>query len=212
MNTLLQDIRYGFRGLWRNPGFSIVAALSLALGIAPRDLVVRTSVDPMSIAAAAQREIHAVDPNQPVSNIRTMEAVLDDEIGQRRLAMTLVVIFAGLALLLASLGIYGVLSYFVVQHTREIGVRLALGAQRRDILGLVIKKGMSLALIGVAIGLAAALALTRLMSSLLYEVSAADPVTFVAVATILTMIALMACYLPARRAMKVDPIVALRYE
>jgi len=179
---------------------------------APRDLVVRTSVAPMSIAAAAQREIHAVDPNQPVSNIRTMEAVLDDEIGQRRLAMTLVAIFAGLALLLASLGIYGVLSYFVVQHTREIGVRLALGAQRRDILGLVIKKGMSLALIGVAIGSAAALALTRLMSSLLYEVSAADPVTFVAVAAILTMIALLACYLPARRAMKVDPIVALRYE
>src|SRR5262249_10104093 len=190
MNTLLQDIRYGFRGLWRNPGFSIVAALSLALGIAPRDLVVRTSVDPMSIAAAAQREIHAVDPNQPVSNIRTMEAVLDDEIGQRRLAMTLVAIFAGLALLLASLGIYGVLSYFVVQHTRGIGVRLAFGAQRRALLVLVIKKGMSLGLIGVAIGLAGALALTRLMSSLLYEVSAADPVTFVAVATILTMIAL----------------------
>src|SRR5262249_59546215 len=139
-------------------------------------LVIRVSVDPMSVVASARREIHAVDPDQPVSDIRTMEGVLDEEIGQRRLGMTLISAFAGLAILLASLGIYGVLSYFVVQQTREIGVRLALGAQRRNILGLVIKKGMSLALIGVAIGSAAALALTRLMSSLLYEVSAADPV------------------------------------
>ncbi len=179
---------------------------------APRDLVVRTSVDPMSVVTAARREIHAVDPDQPVSNIRTMEGVLDEEIGQRRLGMTLVAIFAGLALLLATLGIYGVLSYFVVQHTQEIGVRQALGAQRRDILGLVMRKGMVLASIGVAIGLAAAFALTRLMSSLLYEISAVDPVTFVAVAAMLMLIALLACYLPARRAMKVDPIVALRYE
>ncbi|MGH9935260.1 MAG: FtsX-like permease family protein, partial [Blastocatellia bacterium] len=179
---------------------------------APRDLVIRASVDPMSIVAAARREIQAVDPDQPVSNIRTMEGVLDEEIGQRRLGMTLVAIFAGLALLLASLGIYGVLSYFVVQHTREIAVRLALGAQRRDILGLVLKKGMALALIGVAIGLVAAFALTRLMSSLLYEVGAADPVTFASVAAMLTVIALLACYLPARRAMKVDPMVALRCE
>jgi putative ABC transport system permease protein len=179
---------------------------------APRDLVVRTSVDPMSIVAAARREIHAVDPNQPVSNIRTMETVLEDEIGQRRLAMTLAAVFAGLALLLATLGIYGVLSYFVVQHTREIGVRLALGARRRNVLGLVMKKGMTLALIGVAIGLVAAFALTRLMSSLLYEVRATDPITFVAVAAMLTVVALLACYIPARRAMKVDPMVALRCE
>src|SRR5215813_11170321 len=114
MNTLLQDIRYGFRGLWRNPGFSIVAALSLALGIAPRDLVIRTSVDPMSVAAAAQREIHSVDSDQPVSNVRTMEDALDAEIGQRRIGMVLMAGFAGLALLLASIGLYGVLSYFVV--------------------------------------------------------------------------------------------------
>jgi putative ABC transport system permease protein len=179
---------------------------------APRDLVVRTSVDPMSIVAAARREIHAVDPNQPVSNIRTMETVLEDEIGQRRLAMTLAAVFAGLALSLATLGIYGVLSYFVVQHTREIGVRLALGARRRNVLGLVMKKGMTLALIGVAIGLVAAFALTRLMSSLLYEVRATDPITFVAVAAMLTVVALLACYIPARRATKVDPMVALRCE
>jgi putative ABC transport system permease protein len=179
---------------------------------APRDLVVRTSADPMSVIAAARREIHAVDPDQPVSNIRTMEEVLGKEIGQRRLGMTLVAIFAGLALLLASLGIYGVLSYFVVQHTREIGVRMALGAARRDVLGLVMKKGMSLTLAGVGIGLSAAFALTRLMSSLLYEVSAVDPATFAGVAALLTLIALLACYIPARRAMKVDPMIALRYE
>ncbi len=179
---------------------------------APRDLVVRTAADPMSVAAAARREIHAVDPDQPVSNIRTMEEALDKEIGQRRLGMTLVAIFAGLALLLASLGIYGVLSYFVVQHTREIGVRMALGAARRDVLGLVMKKGMTLTLAGVGIGLSAAFGLTRLMSSLLYEVSAVDPATFAAVAALLTLIALLACYIPARRAMKVDPMIALRYE
>jgi putative ABC transport system permease protein len=179
---------------------------------APRDLVIRASVDPMSVVASARREIHAVDPDQPVSNIRTMEGVLDQEIGQRRLGMTLVAVFAGLAILLASLGIYGVLSYFVVQHTREIGVRLALGAQRRNVLGLVMKKGMTLALIGVATGLVAAFALTRLISSLLYEVRAADPITFTTVALMLTVVALLACYVPARRAMKVDPMVALRCE
>jgi len=177
---------------------------------APRDLVIRTSVDPMSVVTSARREIHAVDPDQPVSNIRTMEGALDEEIGQRRLGMTLVAVFAGLAILLASLGIYGVLSYFVVQHTREIGVRLALGAQRRNVLGLVFKKGMTLSLIGVAMGLVAAFALTRLMSSLLYEVKAADPITFITVAAMLTVVALLACYIPARRAMKVDPMVALR--
>jgi ABC-type antimicrobial peptide transport system permease subunit len=166
----------------------------------------------MGIVAAARREIHAVDPDQPVSNIRTMEEALNKEIGQRRLGMTLVAIFAGLALLLASLGIYGVLSYFVVQHTQEIGVRVALGAGRRDVLGLVMKKGMSLTLTGVGIGLSAAFALTRMMSSLLYEVSAVDPATFAAVTTLLTLIALLACYIPARRAMKVDPMIALRCE
>lgn len=179
---------------------------------APRDLVVRTSVDPMSLVAAARREIHAIDPDQPVSNIRTMEGALDEEIGQRRVGMTLVAIFAGLALLLASLGIYGVLSYFVVQHTREIGVRVALGAGRRNILGLVMKNGMTLVLIGVVFGLFGAFAVTRLMSSLLYEVSPADPTTFTVVAGLLCVVAMLACYVPARRAMKVDPMVALRCE
>ena len=179
---------------------------------APRDLVLRTSVDPLTVLSAVRSEIRAVDPDQPISNIRTMDEVLGEETASRRLGMTLLTIFAALALLLCSLGIYGVLSYFVVQHTPEIGVRLALGAQRRDILGLVLKKGMGLALVGVAIGLGAAFALTRLMASLLFGVSAADPLTYAGITLLLTFVALCACYLPARRATKVDPMVALTYE
>ncbi|HEV7684075.1 MAG TPA: ABC transporter permease [Pyrinomonadaceae bacterium] len=179
---------------------------------APRDLSVRTSVDPLSIVAAVRNEIHQVDPEQPISNVRSMEAMLGEETASRRLGMTLLTIFAGLALLLASLGIYGVLAYFVVQHTQEIGVRMALGAQRGNILGLVLKKGMALALLGVVIGLGIALGLTRLMTSLLYGVSATDPMTYVVIALILTTVAFLACYLPARRATKVDPMVALTYE
>lgn len=179
---------------------------------APRDLVVRTAGDPLSIVAAARNEIHQVDPDQPISNIRTMDEVLGEETASRRLGMTLLTIFAALALLLATLGIYGVLAYFVVQHTQEIGVRVALGAQRRDILGLVLKRGMMLALLGVVIGLGAAFALTRLMASLLYGVGPADPLTFAAITLLLTFVALLACYVPATRATRVDPMVALTYE
>jgi putative ABC transport system permease protein len=178
----------------------------------PRDLIIRISVEPMSLVAAVRREINAVDPDQPISNIRTVNEILDEETATRRVGMTLLTTFAALALILASLGIYGVLSYFVAQHTAEIGVRVALGAQVTDILGLVIKKGMGLALVGVMVGVAASLALTRLMATLLYGVSPTDPTTFVLIALLLTAVALLACYIPARRAAKVDPMVALRYE
>jgi putative ABC transport system permease protein len=178
----------------------------------PRDLTVRTSVEPLGLVAAVRNEIHQVDPEQPISNVRSMDQMLGEETASRRLGMTLLTIFAGLALLLASIGIYGVLAYFVVQHTQEIGVRMALGAQRRNILGLVLKKGMTLALLGIVIGLGIALALTRLMTSLLYGVTATDPVTYAGIALLLTTVAFFACYLPARRATKVDPLVALTYE
>jgi putative ABC transport system permease protein len=178
----------------------------------PRELVVRTTGDPLSFVPAIRREIHAVDPEQPLSNIATMTEVLSTETGSRSLGMILLTAFAGLALLLAALGIYGVLAYFVTQHVPEIGVRLALGAQPRDILALVLKRGMSLVLGGVLVGLVAAYALTRLMASLLFGVQANDPLTFTAIALLLTAVALVACYLPARRAARVDPMVALRYE
>ena len=178
----------------------------------PRDLVIRTTGNPENLVAGVRQEIRAVDPDLPVSNIVTMEEMLSQESGSRRLGMLLLAAFAGLALLLASLGIYGVLSYFVAQQTQEIGVRLALGAQQRDILRLVIGKGMTWAFVGVAIGSVAAFALTRLMASLLFGVSANDLLTFALVAGLLTGVALVACYLPARRATRVDPLVALRYE
>jgi len=181
-------------------------------GYAPRDLVIRTTGDPLSLVAAVREQIYAVDADQPISNIATMSDVLTERTGPRRLGMILLAVFAGLALLLASLGIYGVLSFFVSQQTREIGVRMALGAQLRDILQLVLRKGLSLALLGVVIGLGAGFALARLMTSLLFGVGATDPTTFAAIAVILLGVALLACYLPARRATKVDPLVALRYE
>ena len=178
----------------------------------PRDLVIRTAGEPISLVAAVRDEVHAVDPNQPISNIRTMEDLLGEESASRRVGMTLLAAFAGLALLLASLGIYGVLSHFVAQRTPEIGVRLALGAQRRDIQALVLGKGVVLTLFGVGVGLLGAFVLTRLMASLLFEVSATDLLTFMLIPLLLVAVALLACYIPARRATKVDPIVALRYE
>ncbi len=179
---------------------------------APRDLVIRTTGDPTRLVTAARQAIREVDPDQPISNIATMDELLTEETGPRRLGMILLSAFAGLALLLASLGIYGVLSYFVTQQTPEIGVRMALGAGQRNIMGLVLRKGMRWTLPGVAIGLLATFAMTRLIKSLLFGINPTDPVTFAAVSIVLIGVALAACYFPARRATKVDPLVALRYE
>jgi putative ABC transport system permease protein len=178
----------------------------------PRDLAIRTTGDPSAIVASVRQAIREVDNDQPISNIATMAELLGEEGSQRRVGVIMLVAFAILALLLASIGIYGVLAYFVTQHTNEIGVRLTLGATQRNILIMVVKRGMGLTLLGVGFGLGASFALTRLMSSLLFEVKALDPITFVSVPILLTLAALLACAIPARRAMKVDPLVALRYE
>ena len=175
-------------------------------------LLVRTTTEPTSIVPALRQTVWSIDPNQPISNVSTMEQIVSESIGQPRLNMTLMALFGALALILAAVGIYGLLSYTVTQRTREMGIRMALGAQVSDVLGLVLKQGMALALIGEAIGLAGAFALTRLIRGLLFGVTPTDATTFIAVVGVLTTIALLACYLPARRATKVDPLKALRYE
>jgi ABC-type antimicrobial peptide transport system permease subunit len=153
-----------------------------------------------------------MNSEQVVYGEQTMDEIISDSISDRKFSMILLGAFAGLALVLSSVGIYGVISYLIGQRTHEIGVRMALGAQRGDVLKLVLGEGVKLALLGAAIGLAAAFGLTRLMASLLYGVSASDPLTFAAVAFVLIGVALLACYIPARRAMRVDPSIALRYE
>jgi predicted permease len=173
-------------------------------------LVARTDGAPLNFVAAVRGQVQAVDKDQPISNVRTMEERLAGAVSQRRYDLILLAIFAGLALSLAAIGIYGVMSYLIAQRTHEIGVRMALGAQTGDVLRLVIGQGMALTLTGVLIGLITAFGLTRLLRNLLFDLSATDPLTFFATALILALVALVACYLPARRAMKVDPIAALR--
>src|SRR6266540_980622 len=176
----------------------------------PSYLIVRTASDPLSLAAAVRQDIHSVDPSQPAAEVRTVESLLDEMVAQRRLRMTLLAAYAGLALLLAAVGIYGVLAYFVTRRTAEIGVRVALGAQAGDVLRFVLRRGMGLALIGVALGLIVSFAMMRLMKTLLFGISATDPLTFGAVALLLSLVALVACIVPARRATKVDPLAVLR--
>jgi len=175
-------------------------------------LLVRTTTDPLSIVGAVRQTVASIDPNLPISNIKTLEKVVDDSIAQRRLNMLLMGLFGGLALLLSAVGIYGLLSHAVTQRTQEMGIRMALGAQVSDVLKLVLRQGMTLAIIGEAIGLLGAFALTRLMRGLLFGVTPNDAMTFVVVAGVLAVVALLACYVPARRATKVDPLIALRYE
>lgn len=175
-------------------------------------IVVKTESEPMAMTGAIRREILAIDKDQAVFNITTLEQLMGDSIAIRRFFMFLLLVFATLALTLAAVGIYGVMSYVAAQRTHEIGIRMALGAQANDVLKLIIGNGMVLALIGVTAGLAGSFALTRLMAGLLFGVSATDAVTFLVVSVGLIVVALFACYLPARRATKVDPLVALRYE
>ncbi|HEX8143168.1 MAG TPA: ABC transporter permease [Pyrinomonadaceae bacterium] len=175
-------------------------------------LLIRTSSDPSALTPAVRREVQAIDASQPVFNVNTMEQVLADSLASQRLSMLLLSIFASVALILAAVGIYGVLSYTVVQRTHEIGIRMALGARVQDVFKLVVGQAMTMVLIGIGLGLVGAFAITRVMASLLYGVSATDPLTFGLVSLLLAAIALIACLIPARRATKVDPMVALRYE
>jgi putative ABC transport system permease protein len=175
-------------------------------------LLVRTNADPLKLASAVKSQVLAVDRDQPVYAVQTMERIIDDSVAERRFQMLLLGIFAGAALALAGVGIYGVISYAVTERTREIGIRLALGAQAGDVLRLIIGQGIKLISIGVAIGLLASFGLTRLMKNLLYDVTATDPTTFLLIPLLLAVVALLACYIPARRATKVDPLLALRHE
>jgi putative ABC transport system permease protein len=175
-------------------------------------VVIRTTGDPQRVISLARAKVRELDRDVPISNVNTMEQLVAQSVAQRRFGMFLVGIFAALALVLAVVGIYGVVSYSVAQRTNEIGVRMALGASTTDVLKLVLKQGMTLALIGVGVGLAGAFAVTRLMIALLFDVKPTDVATFATVSVGLILVALLACYVPARRAMKVDPLVALRYE
>jgi predicted permease len=175
-------------------------------------LVVRTSQDPAALAASIRREVRAVDANEPVFSVRTMDAVVASALAERRFTMLLLALFAVTALALSAIGIYGVMAYFVTQRTHEIGIRMALGASRRDVIGMVLGVGVRLAASGVVLGLVGALAITRAIATLLFGVSPRDPGTLIALSVTLTAVALVACYVPARRATRVDPIRALRYE
>jgi putative ABC transport system permease protein len=176
------------------------------------DLVVRTTGDPAAMIRTVKRALYAIDRDQPVFNVRTMDQVIDDSTASRRMTLALLGVFALVALALASIGIYGVMSYTVGQRTHEIGIRMAMGAETGGVLRLVVGQGMRLALTGVASGLVLALAATRVVSSLLYGISRTDPAIFAGTAAALLVVALAACYLPARRAARVDPVVSLRYQ
>jgi len=204
---IVGDVRH--RGLEFQPG-PIMYWPTQQIG--GTNLVIRTQGDPRSIASAVRREVQGIDPDQPVAVVRTMEDWVDSSVAAPRYRTTLLGLFALVALVLACTGIYGVMSYSVTQRTHEIGVRMALGARQVDVLTLVVRQGMTLVVIGVLLGLAGAFTLSRVLSSLLFEVTAKDPATYAVVAVLLALVALLACYLPARRATRVDPLVALRYE
>jgi putative ABC transport system permease protein len=176
------------------------------------DLVIKTSEAPESYVPAIKQEVQAIDKDQPLGNVRTLESLVTESLAARRFSLMLLGLFALIALVLGAIGLYGVMSYAVTERTREIGIRTALGAQKRDVMKLVIRQGMTVSLTGVATGLAASAALTRVMESQLFDVSATDPATFATIALLLIIVSLLAICVPARRATKVDPIIALRYE
>jgi putative ABC transport system permease protein len=175
-------------------------------------VVTRAKSDPMNLASAIRNELRAIDKDQPLDKITTMSAVVNASVAPRRFYMQMLGGFASLAFMLASIGIYGVVSYSVTQRTREIGIRMALGARRNDVLRLVLAEGFTLTVVGVGLGLAGAFAATRVLRNLLFEVKPTDPITFIGFSLLLGTVALLASYFPARRATKVDPLVALRYE
>jgi putative ABC transport system permease protein len=175
-------------------------------------LMLRTRGDASAVAGAARNVIHTLDPQQPIGEVSTMQTLLSASVARARFSAWLLSVFSFVALAMAAVGIYGVMSYSVLQRTHEIGVRMALGAQRFDVLKLVVRKGIVLGVAGVVVGLVASFALTRLISTLLFEVTATDTVTFVAVSLGLFLVVLIACFVPARRATRVDPLKALRYE
>ena len=194
------------------PELYVPYAQEWRMWMAPKDLVVRTSGDPGAVAAAVREAVWAVDKDQPVSNVRTMDQVFAAAISRERFQMLLLSLFASLALVLACIGLYGVISYMVAQRTHEIGVRMALGAQEGDVLRLVIRQGMLLAVVGLIVGIGIGTAVTRFLSDMLFGVSARDPLTFVGVPMLLLFVAFLACYIPARRATRIDPLTALRCE
>jgi putative ABC transport system permease protein len=175
-------------------------------------LMVRTDADPAALAAAIRNEVWTVDKDVPLADIQPLAQVVSESISRPRATMLLLAVFAGVAMLLGSIGIYGVVAYAVAQRTQEIGIRMALGASSRDVLRMEIGQGMRLILTGMVLGIGGALAATRALESLLFGVSATDALTFAVVALLLALVALLACWIPARRAARVDPMVALRYE
>ncbi|MGC2390102.1 MAG: FtsX-like permease family protein, partial [Candidatus Acidiferrum sp.] len=175
-------------------------------------LAVRTSEDPALMFNSIRASVAAIDPEIALDDLKTMDAAIDKSLAPQRFNLVLVALFAVLAIFLAAVGVYGVLSYSISQRTREIGVRIALGAQRGRVLRMAVGEGMKLAILGTAVGMAGGFVLTRLIASLLFGITARDPFTFAAVGVLVAIVSFAACYIPARRAMRVDPIVALRYE
>jgi putative ABC transport system permease protein len=207
------DVRQSNLAAHVSPGvYMPILAMPQDSAVSGLNLVVRTAADPTAVIANLREIVRSLDPEVPMFQVRPMDEVLSESVAPRRFNMLLLAAFAGLALLLASIGIYGVMSYSVSQYTHEIGIRMALGARAADVLQLIVRQGMLLVAAGLAIGLAGALALTRVMSSLLFDVEPADPLTFAAVSALLAAVAFAASYIPARRATRVDPMVALRYE